>query len=126
TAWGFRTSKPAPATPRNVAFMEPAGEHQLMLTLVPDADKILKGDPTTRAVVEIMRHTAKAKALEPDPPLLPIKGTGGEGLYFVVTDKELVGKPDRPNEWKYLRVGALRIDQSLMFFSMFSNAKESP
>ena len=68
----------------------------------------------------------KEKALERDPPLLPIKGTGGEGLYFLVTDKELVGKPDRPNEWKYLRMGALRIDQALVFFSVFSNAKESP
>ena len=73
-----------------------------------------------------MRDTAKLKALESDPQLLPIKGTGGEGLYFLVTDKELVGKPDRPNNWKYLRAGALRIDQSLLFFSMFSNAKESP
>ena len=69
---------------------------------------------------------SKLKALEPDPPLLPIKGTGGEGLYFLVTDKELVGKPDRPNEWKYLRMGALRLDQALVFFSVFSNAKESP
>jgi hypothetical protein len=125
-AWGFRTSNPAPATPRNVAFMEPAGDYQLMLTLVPDADKMLKGDPTTRAVVESMRNAAKLKALEPHPELLPIKGTDGEGLYFVVTDKELAGKPDRPNEWKYLRAGALRVDQSLLFFSMFSNAKESP
>ena len=58
--------------------------------------------------------------------MLPIKGTGGEGLYFLVTDKELVGKPDRPDEWKYLRMGALRIDQALVFFSVFSNAKESP
>jgi hypothetical protein len=124
--WGFRTSKPAPATPRNVAFMEPAGDHQLMLTLVPNAEDVLKGDPTTRAVVDNMRNAAKSKALEADPPLLPIKGTGGEGLYFLVTDKELLGKPDRPNQWKYLRVGALRIVQSLLMFSMFSNAKESP
>jgi len=43
-----------------------------------------------------------------------------------VTDKELVDKPDRPNEWKYLRAGALRIDQTLVIFSLFSNAKESP
>ena len=125
-SWGFRTGKPAPATPRNVAFMEPAADYQLMLTLVPDADKVLKGDPTTRAVVDNMRNVAKLKALEGDPPLLPIKGTGGEGLYFLVTDRELVDKPDRPNEWKYLRTGALRIDPTLLFFSMFSNAKESP
>ena len=72
------------------------------------------------------RDASKLRALEADPPLLPIKGIGGEGLYFVVTDKELVGKPDRPNAWKYMRLGALRIDQSLLFFSIFSNAKESP
>jgi hypothetical protein len=123
-SWGFRTSKPAPATPRNVAFMEPAGDHQLMLTLVPNAEDELKGR-TTRAVVDNIRNAAKLRAVEADPPLLPIKGTDGEGLYFLVTDKELVGKPDRPNEWKYLRVGALRIDQALLFFSVFSNAKES-
>jgi hypothetical protein len=124
--WGFQTSKPAPTTPRNVVFMEPAGGYQLMLTLFPDAEKLMKGDPTTRTVVEMMRDAVKQKALEPDPPLLPIKGTGGEGFYFLVTDKELVGKPDRPNNWKYLRQGALRIDQLLLLFSMFSNAKESP
>jgi hypothetical protein len=123
--WGFRTSQPTPATPRNVVFMEPAGDYQLMLTLFPDAGEELKGD-TTRAVVDNMRNAAKLRALEADPPLLPIKGTGGEGLYFLVTDKELVGKPDRPNDWKHMRLGALRIDQSLLFFSMFSNAKESP
>lgn len=123
--WGFRTSKPDPSTSRNVMFMEPAGEYQMVLTLVPNAADVLKGDPTTRAFVDNMRQAAKRKALEEDPPLLPIKGTGGEGLYFLVTDKELADKPDRPNEWKYLRAGALRIDQSLLLFSMLSNAKES-
>src|SRR5262245_64764771 len=62
-SWGFRTGKPDPATPRNVAFMEPAGDYQLMLTLVPAADKALKGDPTTHAVVDNMRNVAKLKAL---------------------------------------------------------------
>jgi hypothetical protein len=123
--WGFRTSQPTPATPRNVVFMEPAGDYQLMLTLFPDAEEELKGR-TIRAVVENFRNAAKLKALEADPPLLPIKGIGGEGVYFVVTDKELAGRPDRPNEWKYLRAGALRIGQSLLAFSMYSNAKESP
>ena len=125
-AWGFRTSKPAPATLRNVMFMDPAGDYQLMLTFFPDPGKLLKGDPTTRAVVEVMRDGIKLKALEPDPPLLPLKGTGGEGLYFMVTDKELVGKPDQPNNWKHLRQGALRIDPLLLIFSIFSHAKESP
>ncbi len=124
--WGFRTSQPTPATPRDVVFMESAGDHRLMLTLFPDAAEDIERRPTTRAFVDNVRNAMKEKALEPDPPLLPIKGTGGEGLYFLVTDKELVGKPDRPDEWKYLRMGALRIDQALVFFSVFSNAKESP
>src|SRR5262245_14358908 len=125
--WGFRTSKPDPAMPlRNVTFMEPAGDYRLMLTFFPDVEKLLKGDPTTRAFMETARKTVREKAVEPDPPLLPIKGTAGEGLYFLVTDKELVGKPDQPENWKYLRQGALRIDRTLLFFSMFSHAKESP
>jgi hypothetical protein len=122
--WGFRTSQPTPATRRNVVFMEPAGDYQLMLTLFPDAEEELKGH-TIHAVVDNFRNAAKLRALEADPPLLSIKGIGGEGLYFMVTDKGLAGKPDRPSEWKCLRAGALRIDQSLVFFSMFSNAKES-
>jgi hypothetical protein len=124
-SWGFRTSKPAPAATRDIAFMESAGDYQLMLTLFPD-EKILKGEPTTRAFVDMMLSAIKPKSLDPDPPVLPIKGTGGEGFYFLVTDKELVGKPDRPNDWKHGRQGALLIEKAVLVFSMFSNAKESP
>jgi hypothetical protein len=40
--------------------------------------------------------------------------------------RRLADKPARPNDWKHLRQGALRLEQSLLFFSLFSNAKESP
>jgi hypothetical protein len=124
-AWGFRTSKPA-AEKRDIQFMDPGGEYQLMLTLFTDAKQILKGEPTARGFVEMARDAAKANALESSPQLVELKGTGGGGLYFLVTDKNLVGKPARANDWKFLRQGALLIDDSLLFFSMFSNLKESP
>jgi hypothetical protein len=62
-AWGFRTGKPAAGTPRNVTFMEPEGDNQLMATLLPDAEQVLKGDPTTRTFVDIGRTAAKPKAV---------------------------------------------------------------
>jgi len=78
TLWGFRIIPPGPAM-RSVMFMDPAGDYQLRLALFPDADKVLKGDPTTRAAVEIMLGTMKAKVLERDPPLQPIKGRAARG-----------------------------------------------
>lgn len=125
-AWGFRTSRPEGIAPRDVQFMEPSGDFQLMLTLFPDAQGVLKGESNAREFVEMARQAAKPKALEPEPQLLEMKGTGGDGLYFLVTDKDLVDKPKKANDWKYLRQGALLIGESLLFFSVLSNAKESP
>jgi hypothetical protein len=124
-SWGFRTSRPDGEMPRDVQFMEPSGEYQLMLTLFPDAQGVLGGD-STRAFVEQAREAARPKAVEADPEVLEMKGSAGDGLYFVVTDKNLVGKPPQPNNWKYLRQGALLVGESLLFFSVLSNAKESP
>jgi hypothetical protein len=125
-AWGFRTSKPGGTTPRDVQFMDPGGEYQMMLTLFPDAQAVLKGETTPRAFVEMARDEAKSKAVEPNPQLVALKGTGGNGFYFQVTDKDLVGKPSKPEDWKYLRQGALLTGESLLFFSLFSNVKEGP
>jgi hypothetical protein len=125
-AWGFRTSKPDAAKPRDIQFMEPDGDYQLLLTLFAEAKPVLKGDPTARAFVEFARESARANAVEPDPQVLEMKGSGGAGLYFFVTDKNLVGKPKKAADWKYLRQGAILMGESLLFFSMFSNAKESP
>lgn len=124
-AWGFRTSKPDRMTPRDIQFMDPGGDYQMMLTLFPDAQAVLRGE-TARAFVEMARDEAKPKALEPDPQLVALKGAGGEGFYFQVTDKDLVGKPSKPEDWKYLRQGALLVGESLLFFSLFSDTKDSP
>ena len=70
------------------------------------------------------RDSAKAGALEADPQLTALKGRGSEGWYFFVTDRTLVDKPPRPEDWKYLRQGALLMGESLLFFSMFSNVKD--
>ena len=35
-------------------------------------------------------------------------------------------KPVKPEDWKYLRQGALLVGDSLLFFSLFSNEMESP
>jgi hypothetical protein len=106
--------------------MDPGGDYQLMVTLFPDAQNVLKREPTVRRFVETARDAVKQNSVEHDPQLLELKGRQGNGLYFLSSDKNLVGKPKRPNDWKYLRQGALLMDESLLFFSMFSNAKESP
>jgi hypothetical protein len=124
-AWGFRAGKPGRMAPRELQFMDPAGAYQLAITLFPESQKLLKGGPT-RAFVQMARDMVKPNAVEPDPALVSLKGGAGDGVYFLVTDKDLVGKPDKPNDWKYLRQGALTLGESLLFFSLFSNVKESP
>jgi hypothetical protein len=124
-AWGFRASKPDRTTPRDIQFMDPGGDYQMMLTLFPDAQALLQG-ATARAFVEMARDAAKPKAVESDPPLVALKGTSGDGFYFQVTDKDLVGKPSKPDDWKYLRQGALLAGESLLLFSLLSNVKEGP
>lgn len=123
-AWGFRAAKPAEMAPRELEFMDSESDAKLLVTLLPDASRALKGAPTARALVESARDSAKAGALEADPQLAALKGRGGEGWYFFVTDRTLVDKPARPEDWKYLRQGALLMGQSLLFFSMFSNVKD--
>jgi hypothetical protein len=125
-AWGFRASRPGKIGPRDIQFMDPGGEYQMMLTLFPDAQAMLQGEPTARAFVEMARDAAKPKAVEPDPQLVALKGTSGAGFYFQVTDKDLVGKPPKPGDWKYLRQGALLAGESLLLFSLLSNVKDSP
>jgi hypothetical protein len=122
-AWGFRT-KPR-VTPRDIQFMDPGGDYQMMLTLFPDAQAVLKGETTARAFVEKARDAAKPHAVEADLPLVAMQGKSGSGFYFQVTDKDLVDKPVKPEDWKYLRRGALFVGDSLLFFSLFSNEKES-
>jgi hypothetical protein len=76
--------------------------------------------------VEEARDAGKPKSVETDPPLVALKGASGGGFYFQVTDKDLVGKPAKPGDWKYLRQGALVVGESLLLFSLLSNLKESP
>jgi hypothetical protein len=124
-AWGFRASKPGTIAPRDIQFMDPGGEVQMLLTLFPDAQAALNGETNPRAFVETARDAAKLQAVESDPPLVALTGASGSGFYFQVTDKNLVGKPPQPQDWKYLRQGALVVGESLLFFSLLSNAKES-
>jgi len=125
-AWGFRTSKPGQLARRDIQFMDPGGDYQLMITLFPEAQKMLKGEPTPKAFVETARDAVKSQSVEPEPQVLELKGKHGTGFYFLTTDRTLVDKPARPNDWKHLRQGALPMGESLLFFSLFSNAKEGP
>jgi hypothetical protein len=123
-AWGFRARKPEQMQPRDVEFMDSQSDAKLLLTIAPDARPALKGDPTTRKLVESARDAAKPGAAETDLPLVELKGRGGSGWYFLATDRNLVDKPPRPEDWKYLRQGALLMGESVVFFSMFSNEKD--
>jgi hypothetical protein len=122
-AWGFRAAKPD-ANPRDIEFMDSESDAKLIVTFAADASRALMGESTPKAIVQGARDAAKANAAEPDPQLVALKGRGGDGWYYFVTDRNLVDKPPRPDDWKYLRQGALLMGDSLLFFSMFSNVKD--
>lgn len=124
STWGFRARKPEEMQPRDVEFTDSESDAKLLLTIAPDARPALKGDPTTRTFVESARDAAKPGAAETELPLVELKGRGGSGWYFLATDRSLVDKAPRPDDWKYLRQGALLMGQSLAFFSLFSNVKD--
>jgi len=124
TAWGFRTGKPGTG-PRDITFLFADGNHRLMLTVFPDANRALRG-ATTRAYVEGAREKSKGQVLESDAPLEEIAGRAATGYYFTVTDKDLVGKPPQRENWKYMRQGALVAGEAFLIFSLFSNERESP
>lgn len=123
-AWGFRAKQPQEMQPRDLEFMDSESDAKLLVTIAPDARPALKGDPNTRKFVESARDAARPGAAETDLPLVELKGRGGNGWYFFATDRNLADKPPRPEDWKYLRQGALLIGESLVFFSMFSNVKD--
>lgn len=121
--WGFRTSKPERASPREITFMEPTGDHRVMLTLFPAPERVLR-DGGTREFVASARDKMQANALEADVKLQDLRGAGGAGHHFAVTDKDLAGKPPRAGDWTYLNQGALMVGPTLLVFSVFSNTKD--
>ena len=123
--WGFRTGKPA-AGGRDIELMHSESDAKVVVTLLAEARRALKGDATARGFVETLRDSARPNAVESEPQLVPLKGGAADGYYFLVTDRSLVDQPVRPNDWKFLRQGALLLDHSLLFFSLFSNTKDAP
>ena len=77
--------------------------------VVPDMEQ-------TGQEVQKAADDAKASAVDSTVSLHEIHGTSGDGYYFSITDRDI-----KPDEFKYLTQGMLRVGYLVVTFTIVSN-----
>ena len=74
---------------------------------------------TRQTIAQRVRRAAdevKDQSIEQDIPLVEFAGASGPGFYFSVTDKA-----PKPDEFKYLTQGMVRVSELVLTFSVLTN-----
>lgn len=107
-------------TPLTITF-QPAKGARFEVLVTP----IWRANPdvpvaTRDTIAQRVRHTAdevKGQSVEQDNiPLVEFAGATGPGFYFSVTDKA-----PKPDEFKYLTQGMVRVSELVLTFSVLTN-----
>jgi hypothetical protein len=76
---------------------------------------------SARLFVELARHEALAGSVERELPVEELVGPGVRGAYFSATDRSLVGREARPEEFRHLLQGAAAVGPVIVAFSLLDD-----
>ncbi len=125
--WGFQTSNPLAGPVRTLTIRTPDGDFQFMATVfLAPAEQKEPAETVTRKIAETSRDRAAPGATQTQIDIRSLISRGVAGHYIFVTDKNLVGKPAVPNNWKHMRQGMLKAGAAFVTFTVFSNDEDSP
>jgi hypothetical protein len=95
-----------------------AAPFRMLLTPMwtPDKDTPLPNDAAVRDKVAAAAKEAEAQSVEPTLTVNELFGKANRGYYFTATDRA-----PKPDEWKYLTQGIIRIGPIDLAFSVLTN-----
>ena len=118
TAWKESIQQPINRLPPTITFVSAPGKlFQVMLTpLWPPAGQAPMTLEQLRALAEKTASDVKSQATEPELRILEFQGKSGPGFYFSAIDKA-----PRPDEFKFLTQGILRVGELAVTFTILTN-----
>jgi hypothetical protein len=116
--WKDSLQQPPNRLPPTITFSPASGNpFQVMVTpLWAPQGQTPMTPPQLRALTEKAAADAKAQAAEPELRILDLQGKSGPGYYFSATDKA-----PKPNEYKHLSQGILRVGELAVTFTILTN-----
>jgi hypothetical protein len=76
---------------------------------------------TARLFAELGRRKALEGSVEPDIPLEAVEGPGVRGAYFSATDRDLVGREPRADEYRHVLQGAAAVGPVILAFALLDD-----
>jgi hypothetical protein len=118
---GNWAESPEPAqadAPLAISFGPPAGRaFQVLVSVIPQRN----GRPDVRAIVERSGRALLASAMEDRLVLEELRGAQVDGYFFRLTDQA-----PKPDEYKYVVQGAVRLADLLLTFTILTNQPDAP
>ena len=104
---------------------EPRGSLEFSVLWSPKKDPSFTTEDNLRSLAISSQAVVRANALEKELPLLPLRGTQGQGFYFVATDRTYVKPKGAPVQGEYpvLTQGVLGVRNGVVNFTVLSDAK---
>lgn len=118
-SWQGKVSQPPDDLPPTIVFAPPGvPTYQVLMTPIWPAKPgiALPDQAGVRKNVERAAEKAKSQSVEKNIPIKEIKGSAVAGYYYSITDKS-----PKPDEYKYMTQGMVRLDELIMTFTALTN-----
>ena len=115
--------------PPSIAFErsgEPRGSLEFSVLWSPKKDPGFTSEANLRRLTLASQAVIHANAIEKGLPLVPLRGTQGQGFYFVATDRTYVKPKGAPVQGEYpvLTQGVLGVRNGVVNFTILSDSKD--
>jgi hypothetical protein len=117
--WADEVRQPQNNAPPTIVFGPKEGRaFQVLVTPLwrPRPDVPVATKEAVRQNVQRAAEDLKSQAVETTIPIVEFTGAGGPGFYFSATDKA-----PKPDEYKYLTQGMLKVGELAVTFTILSN-----
>jgi hypothetical protein len=118
-SWQGRVSQPPDNLPPTIVFAPPGPPtYQVLITPIWPAKPgiILPDHAGVRKNVERAAEKAKSQSVEKEIPIKEITGLSVAGYYYAITDKS-----PKPDEYKYMTQGMVRLGELMITFTALTN-----